>query len=114
MIRQRDVWWATLPDPAGSEAGFRRPVVVVQGDRFNHSRIATVVCVPLTSELRWADAPGNVLLPARSTGLPRDSVANVSLVLAVNRSQLDERVGLIPERQLQQILIGIDTVLGRL
>lgn len=114
MIRQRDVWWAALPDPAGSEAGFRRPVVVVQGDRFNHSRIATVVCVPLTSELRWADAPGNVLLPARSTGLPRDSVANVSLVLAVNRSQLDERVGLIPERQLQQILIGIDTVLGRL
>lgn len=114
VIRQRDVWWATLPDPAGSEAGFRRPVVVVQGDRFNRSRIATVVCVPLTSELRWADAPGNVLLPARSTGLPRDSVANVSLVLAINRSQLDERVGLIPERQLQQILIGIDTVLGRL
>lgn len=103
-----------LPDPAGSEAGFRRPVVVVQGDRFNRSRIATVVCVPLTSELRWADAPGNVLLPARATGLPRDSVANVSLVLAVNRSQLDERVGLIPERQLQQVLIGIDTVLGRL
>ena len=114
MIRQREVWWATLPDPAGSEAGFRRPVVVVQGDRFNRSRIATVVCVPLTSELRWADAPGNVLLPARSTGLPRDSVANVSLVLAVNRGQLDERVGLIPERQLQQVLIGIDTVLGRL
>ena len=114
VIRQREVWWATLPDPAGSEAGFRRPVVVVQGDRFNRSRIATVICVPLTSELRWADAPGNVLLPARSTGLPRDSVANVSLVLAVNRIQLDERVGLIPERQLQQILIGIDTVFGRL
>lgn len=113
MIRQREVWWASLPEPVGSEAALRRPVVVVQGDRFNRSRIATVVCVPLTSQLRWADAPGNVLLPARSTGLPRDSVANVSLVLAVNRSQLDERVGLLSERNLQQILVGIDTVLGR-
>lgn len=114
VIRQRDVWWAGLPEPRGSEAGFRRPVVVVQGDRFNRSRIATVVCVPLTSELRWADAPGNVRLSARATGLTRDSVANVSLVLAVDRDQLDERVGAIPERQLQQVLVGIDTVLGRL
>lgn len=88
-------------------------MVVVQGDRFNHSRLSTGVCVPLTSQLRWADAPGNVLLSARSTGLPQDSVANVSLVLAVNRSQLDERVGLITERELQQIFNGIDMVLGR-
>ena len=114
MIHQGEVWWATLPEPAGSEAGFRRPVVVVQGDRFNRSRISTAVCVPLTSELHWADAPGNVLLPARSTGLPRDSVANVSLVLAVNRNQLEERVGVIRERHLQQIFVGIDIVLGRL
>lgn len=102
-----------LPDPDGSEAGFRRPLVVVQGDRFNRSRIATVVCVPLTSELRWADAPGNVLLHSQSTGLPKDSVANVSLLLAVNRYQFEESVGLISERELQQILIGIDMVLGR-
>ena len=102
-----------LPDPDGSEAGFRRPLVVVQGDRFNRSRIATIVSVPLTSQLRWADAPGNVLLRSRSTGLPRDSVANVSLLLAVNRSQFDESVGLISERELQQIFIGIDMVLGR-
>lgn len=114
MIRQGEVWWASLPEPAGSEAGFRRPVVVVQGDRFNRSQISTVVCVPLTSELRWADAPGNVLLSARSTGLSRDSVANVSLVLAVNRNQLEDCVGLIQERHLQQIFIGIDMVLGRL
>lgn len=114
VIRQGEVWWASLPEPAGSEAGFRRPVVVVQGDRFNRSQISTVVCVPLTSELRWADAPGNVLLSARSTGLSRDSVANVSLVLAVNRNQLEDCVGLIQERHLQQIFIGIDMVLGRL
>ena len=73
----------------------------------------TVVCVPLTSQLRWADAPGNVLLVARSTGLPRDSVANVSLVLAVNRRQLSERAGVIGELELEQIFLGIDTVLGR-
>ena len=71
MIHQGEVWWATLSDSVGSEAGFRRPVVVIQGDRFNRSRISTAVCVPLTGELRWADAPGNVLLPARSTGLRR-------------------------------------------
>jgi mRNA interferase MazF len=86
---------------------------VVQGDAFNRSRIATVVCVPLTSQLRWADAPGNILLRARSTGLPRDSVANVSLVLAVDRSQLDERAGAISEIELQQVFNGIDVVLGK-
>lgn len=113
MIRQREIWWAGLPEPEGSEAGYRRPVLILQGDRFNRSRISTVVCVPLTRQLRWADAPGNVLLPARSTGLSSDSVANVSLVLAVNRFQLVEHVGLITEQQLKQVFQGIDLVLGR-
>ena len=113
VIRQREVWWAGLPEPSGSEVSFRRPVVVVQGDRFNRSRIRTAVCVPLTSQVRQVDAPGNVLLRASSTGLPRDSVANVSQVLAVDRQQLQERVGLITERELQQLFIGIDMVLGR-
>lgn len=113
MIRQGDVWWASFLDPEASEAGLRRPVLVVQGDGFNRSRIATVVCVPLTSQLRWADAPGNVLLPARSTGLPRDSVANVSLIVAIDRASLTERVGAISERELQQVFNGIDMVLGQ-
>ncbi len=69
VVAQGDIWWADLPEPTGSGPGFRRPVVVVQGDAFNASRIATVVCVPLTSNLRWAAAPGNVLLSARLTGL---------------------------------------------
>lgn len=73
-----------------------------------------MLCVPLTSQLRLADAPGNVLLRARSTGLSRESVANVSLLLAVNRHQLEERVGLITERELEQVLIGVDMVLGRI
>ncbi len=88
--------------------------MVVQGDPFNRSRIRTVLCVPLTSQLRWADAPGNVLLSARTTGLPRDSVANVSLLLALDRKLLEERVGMISERQLDQLLIGVDMVLGRI
>ena len=113
MIAQGEVWWADLPDPTGSGPGFRRPVVVVQGDAFNRSRIATAVCVPLTSNLRWADAPGNVLLPARSARLPRDSVADVSQIVAIDRGLLSERVGKLATRQLLLILAGIDIVLGR-
>ncbi|MEW6301164.1 MAG: type II toxin-antitoxin system PemK/MazF family toxin, partial [Thermodesulfobacteriota bacterium] len=79
----------------------------------NRSRIATVVCVPLMSNLRWADAPGNVLLPARSTGLPKDSVANVSQIVALDRAVLTERVGRISRRQLERVLAAIGLVLKR-
>jgi predicted deacylase/mRNA-degrading endonuclease toxin of MazEF toxin-antitoxin module len=90
--------WAHLPAPEGSAPGFRRPVVVVQGDAFNRSALRTALCVPLTSNLRWAEAPGNVLLTARSSGLPRDSVANVSQLVTLDRSVLVERVGKLPRR----------------
>jgi mRNA interferase MazF len=110
---QGEVWWADLAEPRGSEPGFRRPVVVVQGDAFNRSRLATVVCVALTSNLRWAQAPGNVLLSARTTGLPKDSVANVSQLVTLDRETLTERVGTLPARKLELVLLGIDTVLGR-
>ena len=113
VVAQGQVCWADLPDSDGSGPGFRRPVVIVQGDAFNRSRIATVVCVPLTSNLRWADAPGNVLLHARTTGLPRDSVANVSQIVTIDRALLSEVVGQLPARQLQLILAGVDIVLGR-
>lgn len=111
VISQGDVCWAELPDPVGSGPGFRRPVVVVQGEAFNRSRIATVVCIPLTSNLQWAGAPGNVLLPTRSTGLSKESVANVSQIVALDRSVLAERVGRISRRQLTLLLAGIDVVL---
>jgi mRNA interferase MazF len=113
VISQGDVCWADFPAPVGSAPGFRRPVVIVQGDAFNRSRIATAVCVPLTSNVRWADAPGNVLLRTRETGLERDSVANVSQIVAVDRSILSNRVGRIAPPQLSAILSGIDIVLGR-
>lgn len=112
-VSQGDIWWADLPEPSGSGPGFRRPVVVVQGDSLNRSRIATVVCVPLTSNLRWASAPGNVPLPARLTGLSKDSVANVSQIIALDKGILAERAGKLPQKKLDLVLAGIDIVLGR-
>ncbi len=113
VIGQGDVFWASLDDPTGSGPGFRRPVVIVQGDAFNASKLATVVVVPLTGNLRWAAAPGNVLLAAGRTGLSKDSVANVSQVIAIDRRILSDRVGRLDERELASILAGIDVVLGR-
>lgn len=113
VVAQGDVFWTDLPDPVGSGPGYRRPVVVVQGDALNASRLATVVVVPLTSNLRWASAPGNVSIEARRTGLPKDSVANVSQIVAIDRSVLNEHVGRISRRELRLILSGIDVVLGR-
>ena len=97
----------------GLRARFRRPVVVVQGDPLNRSRIATVVCVALTSNLRWASAPGNVLLPANATGLPKESVANVSQLVTLDKADLTERTGKLPKPKLELVLSGIDVVLGR-
>lgn len=113
MISQGEIWWADLPDPAGSGPGFRRPVIVVQGDAFNRSKIATVLCIPLTSNLKWADAPGNVLLEARLTGLPKDSVANVSQVVALDKSSLTELVGKLSREKTNLVLDGIDIVVDR-
>ena len=113
VVAQGEVWWADLPSPVGSGPGFRRPVLVVQGESLNRSRLATVICVPLTSNLRWADAPGNVLLPTRSTRLPKDSVANVSQILTLDRTLLTERVGHISRRQIEAVLLGIDLILRR-
>jgi mRNA interferase MazF len=113
VVGQRDVWWADLAEPRGAGPGFRRPVLVVQSDALNRSRLATVVCVPLTSNLKWAEAPGNVLLSAESTGLSKDSVANVSQLVTVDTEMLTERVGAIDRRQFLLVLAGIDVVLGR-
>ena len=113
VVAQGDVFWVDLPDPVGSGPGLRRPVLIVQGNAFNRSRIATVVVVPLTSNLRLADAPGNVPLRRQATGLPKDSVANVSQVITIDKSLLTERVGHVRAGVLQLVLAGIDLVLGR-
>jgi mRNA interferase MazF len=113
VIGQGDVCWASLEHPLGSGPGFRRPVVIVQGDSFNASRIATAVVVPLTSNLRLAAAPGNLVLAPERTGLSKDSVANVSQIVSIDRSLLSDRVGLLLQNDLRLILAGIDLVLGR-
>jgi mRNA interferase MazF len=112
-IAQGDVWWADLGEPMGSEPGYRRPILIVQGNAFNRSQIATVVCVPLTSNLKWTDAPGNVLLTSKESGLPKDSVANVSQVVALDRSVLTKHIGRLSQRKVSLVLSGIDIVLGR-
>jgi mRNA interferase MazF len=113
VIARGDVWWADMPDPVGSGPGFRRPLVVVQGDSINNSRIATVVCVPLTSNLKWAKAPGNVELTQAATGLPKDSVANVSQIVTLDRALLTKRVGRLSKAKVELIHSGIDVILGR-
>jgi mRNA interferase MazF len=112
-LLQGEIWWARLPDPAGSGPGLRRPVVIVQGNPVNRSRIATAVCVPLTGNLRWVDAPGNVLLPHEVTGLPKDSVANASQIVTIDRALLTESVSRLPPNYLAQVLSGIDVILDR-
>ena len=113
VISQGEVWWADLPAATGSGPGFRRPVIVVQCDALNRSRIATTICVPLTSNLKWGLAPGNLRLSARLTGLPKDSVANVSQIVTLDKDLLTERVGKLPAAKLELLLSGIDVVLGR-
>ena len=111
MIARGEIWWADLEEPRGSAPGFRRPVVIVQSDAFNRSRIQTVLVVTVTSNLRLLDAPGNVLLPARTSGLSRDSVANVSQIVTLDRSVLTERVGQVAQPELASISRGLRLVL---
>jgi len=106
------VWWAELPYPVASEPGFRRPVVIVQSNAFNRSRIRTVVAVILTSNLRLAEAPGNILIAAAESGLPKDSVANVSQVVTVDKSFLTTRCGSLPSRAMKAIDDGLRLVLS--
>ena len=110
---QGDVRWADLGAPLGSAPALRRPVVVVQGNAFNRSRLATVACVPRTSNLKWAEAPGAVPLTERETRLPKPSVANATQLVTLDRDALTERVGKLPGRKLALVLTAIDTVLGR-
>lgn len=113
VISQGDIWWADLPAPTGSAPGSRRPVVVVQGDAFNRSAVSTVVCAAITSNLKWADSPGNVALTARASGLPRPSVVNVTRIVTLDKAELTERAGALPQAKLDLVLAGLDVLLGR-
>jgi mRNA interferase MazF len=110
-IQCGQIWWADLPEPRRPEPGFRRPVLVIQADSFNRSQIQTVIVAVITSNLSLAGAPGNVLLPARSSGLPRDSVVNVSQVLTIDKRFLTEHAGILPSRLQSSVDLGLCLVL---
>ena len=110
-MQRGEIWWADLDEPRGSAPGFKRPLVVIQADAFNRSRIQTVVCAVVTSNLRLADAPGNVFVSKRESGLPRDSVVNISQIVTIDRSALTERVAKLSARISQRIDDGLRLVL---
>ena len=112
VVERGEIWWADLGEPEGSEPGFRRPILIVQADAFNRSRLQTVIAIALTSNLRLVDAPGNVLMPAKATGLPKDSVANVSQVMTVDREFLTEKVGQLRGQLLKDLDNGWRLVLA--
>jgi mRNA interferase MazF len=115
-MQRGEIWWATLPEPTGSGPGYRRPVLVIQSDDFNRSRIATVIVLVVTSNAKLALAPGNVLLsrraaPRRAAGLPQDSVANVSQLITIDKRLLTEQAGTLPAKLLRQIEAGLRLIL---
>ena len=111
-MQRGEIRWATLPRPRGSEPGLRRPVLVIQSDAFNASRIQTVVVAAITSNLQLAGAPGNVRLSKRTSGLPKDSVINVSQLLTLDRRHLSRPIGRLARRPMEQVDEGIRLVLG--
>jgi len=111
-VKRGEIWWAELPDPAGSGPGFRRPVLVVQKDAFNDSAISTVIVVVITRNLRLAEAPGNVMLPKKSTSLPHDSVANISQIITIDKDFLTECLGILPRNLFDKVKAGLNLILG--
>jgi mRNA interferase MazF len=112
VIQRGEIWWAELDEPRGSEPAHRRPLLVVQNDAFNRSRIATIIAVVLTSNLRLLDAPGNVLVPARASGLKKDSVANVSQVVTIDRNSLVKRAGRLETAHMHDVDQGLRLALA--
>jgi mRNA interferase MazF len=113
VIVQGDIFWADMDEPAGSEAGYTRPVIIVQGNTFNCSRINSVVCIPLTSTVKWAGMSGAALLSGRSTGLDKDSVAQAHLITTLDLAQLGDKIGEVNARDLQAVFAALNEVLER-
>jgi mRNA interferase MazF len=112
MVKRGQIWWAELPEPQASEPGYRRPVLIIQANEFNNSRICTVIVTAITSNLRLAEAPGNVLLPRAQSSLPKDSVINVSQILTLDRSFLTEQINALSTSVMRQTDEGLRLVLG--
>ena len=111
VINQGDIYWIELDEPEGSEPGYKHPHVIVQNNLFNRSQIRTVLVCPLTSNMKRANAPGNVLLEQKESNLPKQSVVNVSQLFAVDKNQLEEYIGSLSPKKVREILDGISLVL---
>lgn len=111
-MQRGEIWWAELPVQKGSGPGYRRPVLIVQADSFNRSRISTAVAAVISSNLRLADAPGNVFLSRRLSGLPKDSVVNISQLVTLDRKYLSERAGNLSPKQMATVDDGLRLVLS--
>ena len=111
-MRRGEIWWGSLPQPSGSGPGFRRPLVIISANSFNDSRINTVLAAVVTTNMHLAEAPGNVRLPVRGTGLTKPSVVNVSQIITVDKSLLTERVGRLNPRSLTEVEEGLRLVLS--
>jgi mRNA interferase MazF len=111
-MRRGEIWWASLGEPQGSGPGYRRPVLIVQSNEFNESAIRTSVCAAMTSNMRLADAPGNVRVTRRVSGLPQESVVNVSQLITLDKQRLTEKVGRLPAESLRDVEAGIRLVLA--
>lgn len=111
-MRRGEIWWASLPEPSGSMPGYRRPLVIVQSNDFTQSRIRTVLAATITSNMRLAHAPGNIQLPAKTSGLSQDSVVNVSQLITVDKSFFTQHVGKLTPKQLRAMNEGLRLVLA--
>lgn len=111
-VRRGELWWADLRIPFGSEPGYRRPVLIIQAEPFNRTRIRTVLAAVVTGNLALSAAPGNVLLPSEVSGLPQDSVLNVSQILTLDRTRLDQRVGKLPRSWMDTVDSGLRLVMA--
>jgi len=112
VIERGEIWWADLPEPTGSGPGSPRPVLIVQSDKFNRSRINTVVIVIISTSLKFANAEGNILLTARQSHLPKDSVVNVSQFFTIDESLLRDYVSALPAKKMEQVDNGLRLVLS--
>jgi mRNA interferase MazF len=113
VVSQRgEIWWAELQEPAGSGPGYKRPLVVIQSNDFNKSLINTIIALVLTTNMKLADSPGNIILSKKMTGLPKDSVTNVAQIITIDRYYLSDRVGILPARTMRRIDDGLRLVLS--
>ena len=111
VIKRGEIWWAELPEPVGAGPGYKRPLVIIQSNDFNKSRINTIIAAAITSNIRLAAAPGNVLISSNKSKLPKESVINISQIITIDRSFLTEKAHTLSNKIMAQVDEGVLLVL---